>query len=141
MGWVFLNHLVFKGKMTTKIMKIWFTQYVYFVGFGWFYFYLILPFPLYFISLSKIAKSLEWVAFGIQNWIFFIKSILEWENSFSLGGRKIEWKKFICSKRNKLEWENALKVVEWNFIHELKYQKVEVGGRDYCNDVFCNHKG
>jgi hypothetical protein len=28
-----------------------------------------------------------------------------------------------------------------NFIHDLKYQKVEVGGRDYCNDVFCNHKG
>jgi len=57
------------------------------------------------------------------------------------GGRKNRMKKIICSRRNKLEWEKALNVVEGNFIHELKYQKVEVGGRDYCNDVFCNHKG
>jgi hypothetical protein len=58
-----------------------------------------------------------------------------------LGGRKIEGKNGFALKETKLDWENALKVVEGNFIHDLKYQKVEVGGRDYCNDVFCNHKG
>jgi hypothetical protein len=39
---------------------------------------------------------------------FLLNQFLEWENSFSLGRRKIELKKFICSKRNKLEWEKCI---------------------------------
>jgi hypothetical protein len=54
------------------------------------------------LGTFTFTQSLEWVAFRIQNWIFFIKSILEWENSFSFGGKKNRMKKCICSKRNKI---------------------------------------
>ncbi len=58
------------------------------------------------------------------------------------GRKKNRMKKFICSKRNKLEWEKSIESGGGELHTWLEILKGrEVGGRDYCNDVFCNHKG
>jgi hypothetical protein len=64
--------------------------------------------PLTFFFLSKIAQSLEWVAFRIQIWNFFYLINFRVGKFIFFGRKKNRMKKFICSKRNKLEWEKSI---------------------------------